>query len=146
MKAESDPIATARATLKVKGPETSPDDGRFIARYRLRGDLNRAKALVLALCYEHTVELSPDLIGDGYLSRFVVGKLSDLRQEADDLFICEILYPEAAAEGGLTTLLTLVMGNIGFFPEVELMGLELTARMRTHWRVRESERKVCGNC
>lgn len=120
----------ARDALNVRGPAVAASESRFIATYRLRCSASDVAGLTSALCHEHTVELSPSLIGSGYLARNVVGEAGVVTQLGNDLYECEIHYPEAAAEGGLTTLLTLVMGNAGFFPEVELTGLTLSAGLR----------------
>ncbi len=118
-------ISFARDALSVCGPDAAVEHGQVIAHYKLRCTSEQVGAIASALCFEHTVELSPSLIGAGYLATEIAGRTGDVSQIDATTFACEIRYPAAAASGGLTTLLTLVMGNAGFFPEVELTGLDL---------------------
>ncbi|PSM16790.1 RuBisCO large subunit C-terminal-like domain-containing protein [Nitratireductor sp. StC3] len=100
---------------------------RIEARYRLRCVGAAARELAELIGHEHTVELSAGLLGDGFLAREIVGRVEAL-SERDGYSDCRISYAGELGEGGLPVLLTLVMGNAGFFPQVELVDLVLPER------------------
>lgn len=125
MKDRTSAIASANTLLSVTGGLAAPDPARIRAQYVLRASGAEAERIAEALCLEHTVELPRALIGEGYLSEYLTGSVEKLVAIDTEQTRCEIAYPADTGKGGLTTLLTLVMGNAGFFPEVQLVDIDL---------------------
>lgn len=118
-------------TLPVVGTRLSGE--RFEATYRLRTDAASVEALAQLICYEHTVETAPELVPAGPLLDHVVGQVASIVDEGQEGFVCRISYAAEMAADGLPNLLGLVMGNAGFFPQVELVGLELSPSVLKHY-------------
>lgn len=97
---------------------------RIVAQYRLRRTGTAARELAELICSEHTVELPLGHLGDGFLRSEIVGRIEELTEITPETSLCSISYATEAGMGGLPVLLTLVMGNAGFFPDVELADID----------------------
>lgn len=97
---------------------------RFNATYRMRGDVDEATSLARLICFEHTVELPPEIVPAGPLLDHVVGRVVSIEPADADTCLCVISYAVEMAGDSLPTLLGHVMGNAAFFPGVELVDLD----------------------
>ena len=116
-------------TIAVSG--TPLGGGRFSATYRVRGGIDEAAALARLICFEHTVELPPELVPAGPLLDHVVGQIVSIEADGPGACRCVISYADEMAGGSLPTLLGHVMGNASFFSGVELVDLDLSPAARS---------------
>jgi ribulose-bisphosphate carboxylase large chain len=116
-------------TLQVQGTPLGGD--RFTATYRVRGDLKDALSVARLICFEHTVELPPDIVPPGPLLDHVVGRVVSIDPDGADAHVCTISYAVEMAGDSLPTLLGHVMGNASFFPTVQLVDLQLSPAFRS---------------
>jgi ribulose-bisphosphate carboxylase large chain len=109
--------------LDVAGHALSGQRIRLLYRFRCTAD--KAQDLANLLVHEHTVELPSSVLPKGFLANEIVGRVESITPDANETTLCSLSYAAEIASGGFTTLLTLLMGNGSFLPEVELVDIDL---------------------
>ncbi len=102
---------------------------RLRITYRLHvGDGEAADDLARRIALEQTVEL-PDGCYPEHIEREMVGRVESVEPVADGRARVSIAYPAATVAGEVPQLLNLLLGNVSFFPGVELVDVELPSSL-----------------
>ncbi|QBY01634.1 ribulose 1,5-bisphosphate carboxylase [Rhodophyticola sp. CCM32] len=104
---------------------------RFIVTYRIRADdaadaAGRAEAIAL----EDTVEIPRDVVPKGYVEDTILGKVLDVVEGGDGVWIARIGYHIDAVGRELPQLLNVVLGNASILRGVKAINLTPNADLR----------------
>ncbi|KPU42714.1 2,3-diketo-5-methylthiopentyl-1-phosphate enolase [Oxobacter pfennigii] len=98
---------------------------RFAVEYRIYGNESEAYAKAKDICIEQTVEFPEELVPEGFIRDFIVGKIEYFKPYDDNSFKVKISFCIESAAGELTQLLNVIFGNISIKPEIKVENIEL---------------------
>lgn len=118
-------------------PQTIPlelSGERFRIAYRLGGTEGEARARARDICLEQTVEFPDELVPEGPIRDYVVGRLENFEPRGDRAYHAVISFPVETAGDDLSQLLNVVLGNISLKPAIRAESLELPPSLLGRFR------------
>ena len=98
---------------------------RFRVIYRLAGSEAEAREKAQDICLEQTVEFPAELVPEGDIRDYIVGRIEVFESVEDGRFEATISYALETAGSDLAQLLNVLFGNTSLKPGVRLERLEL---------------------
>ena len=122
-------FGAAKATTSMSHQPMDANSGRFTVVYDVVADNEKdARAKILAICLEQTVELPEALVPEGmWIREHVVGRLEKLTPGAglNGSWRCEISYHTDTTGGEITQLINVVFGNTSMKEGVMVADLKM---------------------
>jgi ribulose-bisphosphate carboxylase large chain len=98
---------------------------RFSVEYLLSGSEPEARSKAEDICLEQTVEFPRELLPEGAIPDFIVGRMETFEAAGPLAFRSRISYSVESAGTDLVNLLNVIFGNISIMPGIRVTGLEL---------------------
>lgn len=99
------------------------------ATYAITANPAGVEARARDICYEQTVELPPNLVGERDIVDRIIGRIREIRPDPviQNRFRVVIEFAPELANGQIPQLLNLLYGNISLQPDIRLIDFELPA-------------------
>jgi S-methyl-5-thioribulose 1-phosphate isomerase len=107
------------------GQELKLSGDRYTVDYLLTVGKDKARTLAEHICYEQTVEFPADLIPDGEIKSFIVGKIESLERIDPDRSVARISFAVEITGFEFTQFLNNLFGNISILPGIRIINIQL---------------------
>ena len=107
---------------------------RFSVAYILSGNEAEARAKADDVCLEQTVEFPRELLPEGAILDYIVGRVEAFDAAGPKAFRARISYTVESAGGDLVQLLNVIFGNISIMPGIRVEGLSLPESITSRFK------------
>lgn len=102
---------------------------RFRVTYQIQGNEETARKQAEAICIEQTVEFPADLLPEGDIPAYIVGRIEAFGAVEDGVVEAVISYPTEITDLELTQFLNVLFGNTSIKPGIRVVSIELSRRL-----------------
>jgi ribulose-bisphosphate carboxylase large chain len=107
---------------------------RFSVIYHLIGEESLALEKAQILCLEQTVEVSDELVPDGFIRDHIIGQVAQFSQLAHQIYAAKISYDIETSAFELTQLLNVIFGNSSIKAGIKVHRLHFGNKILFHFK------------
>ena len=105
------------------------EDSRFKVAYKVFGSEKEALERAKDICVEQTVEFPEELVPEGLIRDYILGRIETFEKAGEDEYLAEISYHVETSAFEFTQLLNVLFGNISIKPFIRVEKLMLNKEL-----------------
>lgn len=114
-------------------PELTISGSRFTVSYHIKGDKETVISKANDICVEQTIEYPADLLPEGDIKQYVIGKIESSTQIEEERFEVVISYADELTGYELPQFINNIFGNISMKPNIRITELNINNNLAKHF-------------